>query len=464
MKRRILSVLMVVMLLCSSMAVTSFAETTEGKSLKEQVPEAVVLVQVENAECKMIEKMTDLTVDIKLKDGRDVINVPVERVEQEGTDLVALWLGYSYDEIDAQIKADMAEFQKDYHLGSADEFLANIMSLMLGFDDMSKDLFAIFDNYEIVINGIPEDEDHEFEIETNTILITSTIVSELFDMAVELFGELFELSDAEIANINNFSDMILMMNNYLVKEEILKEGEDIFDLLFDGVEDLSITEEELQEAIVEMDELLAYMESEEYTGTVFAGVYLSCDCPFTVDFEIYHQYFKEVDGKMTLAGTVSYGPEDLMEALKEYDWTDLFDYDYERYYYEGLSGEVIVAEDYIQPNFAGETYDYVGSYDDWTLIEPDQDFYWTDDNDYDTLDELYNSEEWWSEYKFDEFVLADEDWEAPTGLVLRYELLEEADGTPQTSDESNMTPYFVIMFMALAIMTAAVVTRRKQTN
>ena len=112
MKRKILSVLMIVMLLCSSMTITTFAETTEDKPLKEQIPEAVVLVQVNNAECKMVEKMTDLTVDIKLKDGRNVINVPVERVEEEGEDLVALWLGYSFDEIDAQIKADMAEFQK----------------------------------------------------------------------------------------------------------------------------------------------------------------------------------------------------------------------------------------------------------------------------------------------------------------------------------------------------------------
>ena len=71
MKRRIISVLMIVMLLCSGVTVTSFAEVMEEEPLKEQIPEAIVLVQVDNAECKMIEKMTNLTVDIKLKDGRD---------------------------------------------------------------------------------------------------------------------------------------------------------------------------------------------------------------------------------------------------------------------------------------------------------------------------------------------------------------------------------------------------------
>ena len=99
MKRRFLSSLIVIMMLCSGITVTAFADSEKVTDM----PEAVVLVQVSNAECKMVEKMTDLTVDIKLKDGRDVINVPVERVEAQGDDTIALWLGYSMDKIDAQI-------------------------------------------------------------------------------------------------------------------------------------------------------------------------------------------------------------------------------------------------------------------------------------------------------------------------------------------------------------------------
>ena len=463
MKRRIISVLTIVMLLCSSMAVTSFAETSDEKPLKDQIPEAVVLVQVNNAECKMVEKMTDLTVDIKLKDGRDVINVPVERVEAEDGETLALWLGYSYSEIDAQIKADMAEFQKDYHLGSAEDFMTNILSIMLGLEDMSKDLLAIFANYEIVINGIPEDADHKFTIETNTILITSTIVTELFGIATELVGQILELSKEEVAQIKNFSDLVDVLNSYLAKEELLKDGQDIYDLLLETAETDEITKEELQNAVAEMDEVLAYMQSEDYTGTVFAGVYLECDCPFTVSFDIIHQYFKEVDGKMTLAGTVSYGNIDMSESLGS-EW---FDYDFEKYSYEGLSGDVIKAADYIQPNFAGETYEYVGSYDDWTIIYPDSNWYFTDEEDFDTLDGLYACDDWWTEYKFDEFVLADEDLNAPSGLVLRYELLEDdiaADNIVETGDDSNMTPYYLIMGMAVAVMLAAFVFRRKQTN
>ena len=50
----------------------------------------------------------------------------------------------------------------------------------------------------------------------------------------------------------------------------------------------------------------------------------------------------------------------------------------------------------------------------------------------------------------------------PTGLVLRYELLEESDITPETGDDSNMTPFYLIMMLAVAVMAMAVVTRRKQ--
>lgn len=457
MKKRILCVLMIVMLLCSSMAVTSFAETEEPPV---DMPEAVVLVQVNNVECKMVEKMTDLTVDIKLKDGRDVISVPVERVEAEGYDTVALWLGYSFDEIDAAIKADMAEFQKDYHLGTYDEFMENLINTMFGVDDMTKDLVAIFDKYEIVINGIPEDSDHEFSIETNTFLITSTIVTELFDIAKGFVGELFELSKAETAKINNFSDIIEKLNDFLREYELLENGQDFYDLVIELSEGEDITKEELISAVEKMDEVLDYLRSEDYTGTVFAGIYLDCDCPFTVDFCIYHQYFKEVDGKMTLAGTANYGPIDLSETEGD-EW---FDYDFEKYIYEGLSGDVIKASDYIHTEFNGETYEYVGSYEDWTYLYPDEDWYFTDNYDFDTLDELYACEDWWTEYKVDEFTLGDEDIEAPTGLVLRYQLMETPDPVVETGDDSDMTPFYVVMMLALAVMAAAVVTRRRQMD
>ena len=459
MKRRFLSILIVIMMLCSGITVTAFADSEKVTDM----PEAVVLVQVSNAECKMVEKMTDLTVDIKLKDGRDVINVPVERVEAQGDDTIALWLGYSMDKIDAQIKADMAEFQKDYHLGSYEEFMDNIFSLLFDAGDAYKDLMAIFDNYEIVINGIPEDTDHEFKIETSTMLITSTIVSELFDIAVGLLGELFELSKDETANINNFSDIITLLNDFLIEEEMLEEGQDIFDLLMESMEDSDISKEELVAAVTEMDEMLDYLRSEEYTGTVFAGVYMDCECPYTVEYTIYHQYFKEVDGKMVLTGTVNNGPLNYEDKYKEMfgeDFTSFFDYEFEKYYYECLSNQIIYAADYVQPEFNGETYNYVGSYGSSTLVWPDMSFFWTDENDYITLDELYAADEWWTEYKYNKIDFSDEDY--PSGLVLRYEILE--DSTPDTGDTSNMTPFYIIMMLALAVMAAAVATRRRQMN
>lgn len=463
MKRKILSVLMIVMLLCSNMTITTFAETTEDKPLKEQIPEAVVLVQVNNAECKMIEKMTDLTVDIKLKDGRDVINVPVERVEEEGEDLVALWLGYSFDEIDAQIKADMAEFQKNYHLGNAEDFMMNALSLMLGIDDMSKDLLSIFENYEIVINGIPEDADHEFEIETNTMLITSTIVSELFDIAAELVGTLLELSKEEIAKINSFSDIIALLNDMLVEYELIEKGQDIYDFVLDTAETNEITKAELVTAVAEMDAVLDYLRSEEYTGTVFAGVYMDCECPYTVSYRVYHQYFKEIDGRMVLAGTENFGPEKLSEELED---DELY---FMNAWYEGMSGDLIKATDYIHTEFNGETYTYKGSYGEFSIIYPEEldPLYMTTNHTFDSLDELYACDEWWKEDKCDEFVLGTEEpmensLFVPTGLVLRYELLEESDITPETGDDSNMTPFYLIMMLAVAVMAMAVVTRRKQ--
>ncbi len=370
MKRRIVSILMTVMLIFGSMVVPAFADTTEGTSLKDQVPEAVVLVQVNNAECKMIEKMTDLTVVISLKDGRKVAEVPVEKVQAEDGDTVALWLGYSFDEIDAQIKADLAEFQKDFHLGSWEELLGGLLTEEGSISNMEKEFKKICDNYVIDITGVPEDTDHKFTIETDTLLITSTLVKETLQLGKELIGELLGLSKKELDSIDSVQDMISVVEDLLVKEEVLKPGQTIFDLLVE-LTDGEFTQEdiaEIQALIVEVDELLAYLKSEEYTGTVFAGVYMECDCPVTVTYDIYHQYFKEIDGKMILAGTKSYGSEDGMANFPGMEPEDIFDYEYERYGYKGISGDVIKASDYIQTEFNGETYEYVGSYDDYTLL------------------------------------------------------------------------------------------------
>lgn len=440
MRKYLISVLAAVLLLFSASA-PSFAAAADENSKASQVPEAVALVAVDNPDCKLINEIKDLCVKISMKDsGKTIAEIPVVRVEQADDDIMALWLGYEPKEkIVSSVKQEMESFQKDFHLSSWAELKKMLESsdedeLEAYLEKMVKDLETIFSNYTVELTGLPSKEDHQFETEAGAMILTSELTSEFMSLVKNIIGEAFEMTQAELAQINSFSSMLNMIETKLVKLGALEKGQDILSLM-EEFTDTKLTAAEKQafyDEIKQLDDILAYMKSEDYEGTVIAGVYVTCGCPVRTEYEIVHQYFKEVNGKMKLMGTVFSGP---MNG-----------------YYEGFTGDVIKASDYVKCKYKSETYQYIGSYD-WLAMLYDQA----------EVDKHYNDKSWWENKKADKLVLGDgEDSDSSDGLLLRYEIKEQSHGTsPKTGDDSRMMPYVIIMILSASVMAIAAVFRRK---
>lgn len=446
MRKRFLSI-MIALLILLSLAVPAFADTQNSSDAASGVPEAVALVEVDNPDCGLIDKIGELNVKIVLKsDGSEVAKIPVTRVEQTEDDTIALWLGYQPEKIDAEIKAKMKDFQKDFHLESWAELKAMIESsdgdeLDKYLSDMENTLNDIFANYTVELTGLPEADDHEFKTESGAMLLTSDIVKSLLKLAKDIIAEALELTPEQADSINSFAEMLSAVEQELRSEGILEDGDDIFSLIEELTEIKLMAEEKAQfnESIAKLDETLAYMKSEAYTGTVIAGVYVTCGCPVHMEYEIIHQYFKSSNGTVKLVGTEMYGPEDG--------------------YYEGWSGDLIKASDYIRREYKGETYEYIGSYASEAALYDQED-----------VDELYDDESWWSESELSELVL-DENSENSDGLVLRYEIKSDAGNaaptdkdSPDTGDHTFMLLYAVIMVISALGAIVVIISNKRQKD
>lgn len=450
MKRRFVGIV-TVLILMMTISVPSFADTENNDNDVINVPEAVALVEIENVDCKLINEIGDLCVKISFaSSGETIAEIPVVRVEETDEDMLALWLGYEpKQKILDSVKQQMENFQKDFHLdswaslkgeweiyGDDDEFEDRL-------SEMESELNKIFSNYTVELTGLPEKDGHEFKTEAGAMILTSELTNEFLQMFKELVGEALKLTKEELAQIDSFSSMLDIIEVKLIDMDLLDEGKDILSLV-EELSETKFTEEEktqFYDEIAQLDEILAYMKSEEYTGTVIAGVYVTCGCPIKIDYLIVHQYFKKSGDKVKLVGTETYGPA--AEGL-----------------YLGFTGDTVKAADYINCEYKGETYKYIGSYD--SVLE----FY-----DQSEVDEFYNDEKYWAEYAMDEFVINDEF--DPDGLVLRYELNEKTASeaavnnngdSPQTGDDTMLLPYFIIMILSALGMVITVASRRKNVR
>lgn len=432
MKRRV-TILFLSLMMVLSISVPSFAATDENSGSKVKVPEAVALVTVENIDCILLNEIGDkLNVKISFKNGDSIAEIPVIRVKEAGEDMVALWLGEKPDrEITDAVKNSMKTLQTEFHLGSYKELKAifesaNEKEIEKYIEDLAKELENIFSNYEVELIGLPERDGHEFKTESGTIIMTNELVNEFIGIFKDMIGDAFGWSAVELEQIDSLSSLIKKFESELIKEGIMKEGQDLISFA-EEIMEMKFTEEEkaqIKDEINKIDETLSYMKSEDYSGTVITGVYVTCGCPFKVEYEIVHQYFKEVNGKMKLMGTVNYGPND------------------------GFSGDTVKASDYIRCRYKGETYKYIGSYDSYLEMEPEE------------VAEYYNDKEWWEEDALDEYVLDEDDPYAPSGLLLRYEIRASLTSSPETGDNSSMLPYIITLVLSIAAMAATIGFRR----
>ena len=436
MKRRV-TVLFLSLMMALSISVPSFAATDGDPGSKVKVPEAVALVTVENIDCILLNEIGDeLNVKISFKNGDSIAEIPVIRVKEAGEDMVALWLGEKPErEITDAVKKSMKTLQTEFHLGSYKELKAIFESadekeIEKYIEDLAKELENIFSNYEVELIGLPERDGHEFKTESGTMIMTNELVNEFIGIFKDMIGDAFGWSAAELGQINSLSSLIKKFESELIKAGIMKKGQDLISFAEEFME-MKFTEEEkaqIKDELDKIDATLSYMKSEDYSGTVITGVYVTCGCPFKVEYEIVHQYFKEVNGKMKLIGTVNYAPNDG--------------------FYVGFSGDTVKASDYIRCRYKGETYKYIGSYNSYIEMEPEE------------VAEYYNNEEWWEEDALDEYVLDEDDPYAPLGLLLRYEIRASSASSPETGDNSSMLPYIITLVLSLAAMAVTIGFRR----
>lgn len=454
MKKSIISLLTVLILIVSLTSI-SYADTGSADTTTPTVPKAVAVVNVDNTQCEIFDQIPkNLKVAIYLDNGETLLaEIPVEKIEEENGEL-ALWLGY---DIGAPFTEEainrLEEIQKELVLNMDGIFSLNEMTeeeaeaFADSMIDMGDVLEKVFAAYTVTVIGLPDNsETHKFETEAETIYLSSAMAKELINFFKEMIGELFQLTQAEIDSIESFSDMVKLLEEMLVESGLLEEGETMLDFIYDG-EATETVKVEYQKSLKELDEMVKFIKSEEYKGTVIAIVDVSCGCPEEFEYEIIHQYFKIKGDKATLVASEMYGPEDG--------------------YYIGMTGDTIYAKDYIRCEYNGKKYNYIGSYD--SVVE----LY-----DQEEVDEYYFEDSWWDEDQMDSFVLTYDDWEAPVGLVLRYELMEEEtvaghDEKPavekvdksseivDTGDDMDALPFIILLAASVIAMATVLFTRRK---
>ena len=278
------------------------------------------------------------------------------------------------------------------------------------------DVDNILSKFHVEIIGLPE---NHYSVVSSSIILTNDI----FQQIVDMFKEIIK---AEVGDFDSFTDLIdrLLKEQGYTMEEFLAELEP---------EDAAA----VKNLIENLDPLLDYITSSEYSGLLIAGAELACECPSIDYFQIIHRYYERADGKLKLLGTVYEGSYD--------------DY-YEEKFLQGYAGDIINAKDFINCKYDGKLFEYMGSYDSYVLYD-----------DYK-----------WSDYKLDSFTLGD--WETD-GLVLRYVIdsgktaasAESAAGDPDkgsalpdTGDRSSLGMYIVLLFTALGASGAIAGYHRKK--
>ncbi len=417
MKRRKICVsVLVLLLMLSSLQLTAFAndeQLTGGQALgeTEKMSNIVFMAMPENLDCTELETLQDLEAKLVLtKDADPAITAELPLMYEK--ELGGL-IGEAYVEGDAMktIIADLTANQEQYgELLDLDDLNLNEL-LEEGEDVLSEDSstlskkqmvkklsetleeaveeFNIFDGYTVTVEGLPE----HFTVQHMGVVITGDMLLDVFDLLKNLMAELMEIPELKDAQtVQEVLDGFAKSMEY-----------DDFQAM---LVDFEMTAEEIAEldtAIAEIEEIFNQAKAGTFESILTDIGILQCTCPILEYYEIYHEYYQEVDGKRTLVKRVA-------ENEDEWGFSNL----------TGESGSYIRAEDWIKCEYDGVTYDYVNSYDSMV-----------------TFDEEPN----WEEDIVTEFQLGD--YLFCSGLVLRYVHVEEpaapVDEDLDAADEDDGT-------------------------
>lgn len=393
--RKRLVCLSIVCMLVMSFSTSAYADIVDD--LKKE-PNAMALVTIDNEDCVEIPNLKDLSVRITAPGTKIDITIPVEKVEAEG-DTLGFWLGYPKDRISDAIMNELAEVQGKIDLGMYEKDPEKFMT----------DVDNILSKFNVEIIGLPE---NHYSVVSSSMILTNDIFRQVAEMFKDLIKE-------EVGDFDSFADLI---------DVLLKENGVTLDELLEGLEPEEAAA--VKDLLENMDPLLNYITSSEYSGLLIAGAQLACECPTIDYFQIIHKYYERTGGKLKLLATV-------------YDGT--YDEFYEAKYLQGYSGDVIKAKSFINCKYEGKLFQYLGSYDSYALYDGYQ----------------------WSKYKLDSFTLGD--WQTD-GLVLRYVIdvnkkepvsAAATSQAPDTGDRASLGMYVLMLFVALGA-TGAIAGHRKK--
>lgn len=368
--KRLLASLLVLAMVLSQATASAFAGVLDEVKKGEN---AMAVVMVENPDCEKLPEIGDLTVRISSAEAGIDIKVPVQKLSEED-EFLCMWLGVPEERISDEIMKKLAEIQGKIDLQEVSETLEDVDQLL--------------SKFQVEVQGLPEGH---YVSQGGALVITNEIYKQAIDVIRQALKE-------EGLEFDSFSELIkqVLSELGLTLDDLFDTSdmteEDWADLAEEGItkEDFEL----LKDLIVNIDQVIDYLCSDEFTGVLIAGANLTCSCPEVEDYQIQHRYYERTGGKLKLVGTVHEG---------------VYDEQFEDYWLTGKSGDVIKASDYMKPVYKGKTYEFMGSYDDFALIDG------------------------WKGYEMDSFVLGKD---LTTGLVLRY-VIDKGDSPAAGNGNGN---------------------------
>lgn len=384
MRRGILALLMAAILSIVSVQMTALAEN-EGGTSEPVYGDAIVTVSVENPECLQLNELeaAEITAVIGLKSVTDFepLEIPVESLEMdlEGEEAeLSFWLGYKEKAIEKAFLTYLSDLQGDI-LGDLEEEFegdADISEMEENVEEVLEETSALLNEITIEFKGLPE----HYKVDMDYTIVTHEVVTAIVEMIHELLSWIYPEINIDELGVTGLIEMIL--------EE---EGTSLDKLIAElATEDPELAEQ-VKVLFEEIDKTLAYMQSDEFPGLLFAGATLSCDCPVKASGQILHEYYKNVNGTLEYVGSKT-------EDLEDY------------------TGKIIKADDYVKCEYDGVVYEYMGSFNADVMFE---EAYFVYD---------------WSGYEMNEFALGDENYWA---LLLRYEIIGEKDSVEEIQDNDK---------------------------
>lgn len=438
---KVIGLLMTVMLFISAAPMQSQAASYAPSNV-------MFVVELDDADCTEYDDAESLSVIVKDNKNQKIIEVPVEYIQYIDSDTIAI----SVSLIDVDDTEEMKLFDADaqvYDLMHSCRLTGgrSLVDFLLRHDAnlfverANKYITDIFSPYTIEIKSSKGDY---HKVTSNQYIISSDAAALLLDEAKELAYDIFDFPDGALDQCMTFSSLIDYVESYLVEKGKIEQGETIFGFVKTLVSDDEEVEK-IREFIIAMDEVLICKYSSGEQSNFISGLTHSCSCSSATHFTILHAYFEtDADGNSELVGVANYGPEN-DEAYGEI--------------YTGTEGDIISGSDYIECEYDGEVYEFVGSYDSSMMYAENR-------------EDTYAVDEYWYMNELDSYVLTC-DSDAPTGLILRYEkpaeeeviyaeeiVYTEIDHSPLTGNQSDFLSYFGLLLISAGSMILLYRTRK----